>query len=112
MSKDLSRFLNLHLSGLFQALLSSLSLLHRLRPKYFVLLFHLNCKVLQAGIKEGVEVLSDGLLHKVGVDAPGHHPHTDEGRQQGAGLELGSVRECVEADQTHQVTQGLKNVHG
>ena len=69
---------------------------------------YLHCKVFQAGIKQGVEVLSDGLLDKVGVDAPGHHPHTDEGRQQGAGLELGSVRERVEADQAHQVTQGLR----
>ena len=77
-----------------------------------LVLAYLNCKVLQAGIKQGVEVLSDGLLDKVGVDAPGHHPHTDEGGQQGAGLKLGSVRECVEADQTNQVTQGLKNVYG
>ena len=49
----------------------------------------------------------DCLLDEVGVEAPGHHPDADEGGQQGAGLELGRLGECVEAEQPQEVAQGL-----
>ena len=72
-----------------------------------VLFSHLHSEVLKADVKQSVEILSDCLLDEVGVDAPGDYPYTYEGRQQGAGLELGGVGEGVETYQTHQVTQGL-----
>ena len=68
---------------------------------------HLDDEVLQPGVEESVEVCPDGLLDQVGVEAAGDHPDTDEGRQQGTGLEYRLLWERVDGEQTQQVTQRL-----
>ena len=74
----------------------------------FMVTVYLDCKVLEARIKKSVEVSFDCFLDQVRIETSGHHSHTDEGRQDGTGLEDWFVWEGVDGDQTYEVADCLR----